>query len=1230
MFLMWALIPPILAARAVVEGSSFRRGSPTGPVVLTLELDWTTPEASPTEIELSEGRILGAVVLQGGLNDARTVTGDLKGVWQLGAGASGRARVRLQAPLGASLLVRSAGRTARVPIGSSAEGPWRTVAKDPLSLRVKRLPWDAIELRAVEPRTTYAPGREIDLTLGFNILTPEPTEVSIRYVLELRPIGSSKVVWRLPERKEVAPTNNPSTPTRRVRVKLPEAEGVYLLEARASWDSTERGESSRPARRLLHWRNSAERSAARKTVLVVSRRESPAWEGEREQRVEPSWEPFVDAIDLSKPLSGRSFETGRSPIAAGGWAWSVPTSAWEIEPRRRERLRNLLARATGVEPAKLPAADADGLAWSAFGLEVKHPGRPHRLTLKVVGGRPAALAIGLIESDRSAPGRPRPALDVCASAPPIIDERRPAVFSYLVWPTVAEPTLVVANRSPDSSARLGSIELTELETLEPAGIRPPAGGSPRRRFGLVLSRSSALDRFAGVGDAGRDPLAAARRLADYLEHCGADLVVLPEESADSADRASLDGQAVEDSLGPPRLTMVARVLRRRGISVWVEARCDGRLPGLPAADSVEAARRGLVLVDRFGRASERSYQPLHPEVREALAARLVETLNVGGEPIDGVLLRLDGCATLPGGLGFGLDDATFARFVGETFDRDSARGVPGRDVADPERFAARERFVAAAGRLPWRTWRCKQVGLLHDRLSQALRRARPTATFAIAAPSLAEGPLGDEAKVADLAGSSPESVWKAFGLDLEFWPLAGRADAPVLFRTVGANPEGLEHDLALSPELDRQVVRAARRGALLSRADDAEEALNAGSVRLTAPAKDDDAGLDEWFGHALAALDPSWFLADADLVSGREGGAARLAKVVRSLPRPVAAAPVAARDPSGIAVRAADEAGSKYLSLANDTPYPVRLGLKIAAGEGVKTDASAEGSALESISIGPGRRLIGVDLGPFGISAIRFDAPGVRVEAIEVDHPAEVKNGLKAQFAVLTARLSRLARLPSGAPAGPINPSFEPETVRAVKLGASGSPRGWTLVGPARLEIDTRRPHSGQGSLRLSVRGPAAVLSSEPFAAPASTSLTFRAWLRSEPAGLPVRVSLEGNSNGKTIARAAHWIAGGDWSPRDFQAGDLPPGGLDRVRIRFETPVPGRLWIDDVGLSGALTEAERLNASRALAAALQAYRERHYADFARLASSHWAGRLDAEPVSSVSAKTPKEEKKKRF
>jgi hypothetical protein len=156
------------------------------------------------------------------------------------------------------------------------------------------------------------------------------------------------------------------------------------------------------------------------------------------------------------------------------------------------------------------------------------------------------------------------------------------------------------------------------------------------------------------------------------------------------------------------------------------------------------------------------------------------------------------------------------------------------------------------------------------------------------------------------------------------------------------------------------------------------------------------------------------------------------------------------------------------------------------------------------------------------------------------------------------------------------------------------------------IAIDGENPHSGRGSLRLSTPVAPASVVSEPFAPGQLSSLTIRAFFRSSPADATVRVWIEGESGGRPYIRRSELGVPGAWESRAVRASDLPPGGLDSARLRFEMMTPGVLWIDDLRVGGDGTgKSARLNAQRTMLAALQAYRERRYADFARLAASHW-------------------------
>ena len=109
-----------------------------------------------------------------------------------------------------------------------------------------------------------------------------------------------------------------------------------------------------------------------------------------------------------------------------------------------------------------------------------------------------------------------------------------------------------------------------------------------------------------------------------------------------------------------------------------------------------------------------------------------------------------------------------------------------------------------------------------------------------------------------------------------------------------------------------------------------------------------------------------------------------------------------------------------------------------------------------------------------------------------------------------------------------------------------------------------------------------------------------------------------GQSAGGPYARKLELAVRGDWAESVIRASGLPDGGLDSARLRFELLGAGRLWVDDVSVVGdVLGESERLNARRDLTAALSAYREKRYADFARLGGSHWARHAAANPAAAV-------------
>jgi hypothetical protein len=1183
-------------------------------VRLTVEVAWSMPparEGTVCKLELTEGAVVAALAWPEG--ERRAAERLPEGSWVLGTEPSGRVRARIEVPLSASLRIQAGGQVFQFPVLPLLDGPRRSPSTSPVEVAIERLPWDSLTVALDPGDGTAAPGATVPVSVGFNVVTPEPTDVTLRCWAELRPIRGGEPVWRQPEVREVVSTDARDGPRLHWNIAAPLAEGTYVLEVRSAWEPVAAPDSRRLAR-LFRLRKSpaAEGSAVRRVTLAIVGKGKGKNGGVAVEPVAPA-----DTIDLSRLRSYRPTATGRAPVIGPGRdAWAIPETAL-VEERARDRLRGWILR-TGPEAANLPPVDASGLAWSAVGLKVAHPGRPHRLSLTVPGGLPAALGVGLVDP-ADAEGRPRVVLDACASGPPVAAGPAPATFSWLVWPEAAEPVLVLVNRDA-AAVQLGTVSLAELAEV-PAG--PPItepGGAVARGLGIDLTGPHALDRFGGEpGQA--DVLALGRNLAQYLGFCGTSAVVLPERLGDRARRRELDGQAAEDATGPDRLDLLLRLLERHGCSAWLDLALDERLPGLPDPGSDEALERGLVRVDRQGMADGPipTYHPLHADVRDAMKRRVAEVAAIRRTrpALTGLMIRLGPGPTLLGGPDTGLDDDTFARFVREMFDPEPARSVPGLGTTDPDRFGARSKYLAGQGRVPWLTWRSRGIAGLYAELTATARRAGPGLVLAVATPVLDDGPVGIEARRVDLVGFDPRQAWRAVGLDLDAWPTG--ENAPVVLRGASLSAEVLAHDLATSPELDALVAARPGRGLLLG--TDADRAPREKDFR---PIVHGDTGLrlsalplscgpegDEPLGHALAALDARWIVLAATVAAGQEERIRRFARVFRALPAAPVVEPPLDHQPFGIAVRPLRSGSNTYLEMANDTPYPIRLETVLGGSTSAPVDDLGRGLRLTPETTG-GERHVVLDLPPFGVAAIRVGAPDVRIGPL-VPYPSQaVVDSLYARYNELLAQLKRLDRGPADDRTGPPNPGFEPAAPRGVQLTVApgpAAPRGWSLVGSGTntAEIDPAQPHSGRGSLRLTASLPPASVACERFVPKARETLDIQAWYRADRADTPLRVWIEGEASGQPFVRQTDLTVSPEWTAQGVRIADVPPGGLSHVRVRYELLTPGSVWIDDVAIAGeALSEPERINARRSLLAALRAYHDKRYADFARLAGSRWA------------------------
>ena len=225
----------------------------------------------------------------------------------------------------------------------------------------------------------------VPLSVAFNVLTPEPAEVDLHCLAELRPIRGGDPIWRARVaggRRHRRPRTRPST-----RWRSPPGGPKGLTSSK----------SRRPGSR---WADPAGTPAGPvgpppSEPLADHLGDPPPDPGDRRPRSRSATPPSkaegpragveVDAIDLARSLgTSPDSASGRSPLDGPGRAsWTVPEVAL-VDPSLRDRLRK--AGSTGPWPTR----------------STPRPGRPDRPGL--VGGRPPG------DASRTAPPADRDGL----------------------------------------------------------------------------------------------------------------------------------------------------------------------------------------------------------------------------------------------------------------------------------------------------------------------------------------------------------------------------------------------------------------------------------------------------------------------------------------------------------------------------------------------------------------------------------------------------------------------------------------------------------------------------------------------------------------------------------------------------------------------------------------------------------------------------------------------------
>ena len=296
------------------------------------------------------------------------------------------------------------------------------------------------------------------------------------------------------------------------------------------------------------------------------------------------------------------------------------------------------------------------------------------------------------------------------------------------------------------------------------------------------------------------------------------------------------------------------------------------------------------------------------------------------------------------------------------------------ESTDPDRFAVRSTYLAGVGRMPWLTWRSKEIAALYAELNATVRATAPAVGLAVVTPGLDGGPAGSEARRVDRAALPPSQSWRSVGLDLQAWPSG--PGSPLVLRGTALSTEALSHDLATSPDLDSLVAvapasrlapvdrRRRRRERSRRRCAGRRKHRRADCPALpgsSAPLEPDGAGrpMTENAGRATDKRGPSAARLAHRTAPGRRSGRRRAARartggtrcavglpgrkgrlrpgrtaaqLRAGAPRPSrqggtrrTTRPTGSPRPFGVVVRSIDDGPQTFLEIANNSPYPVRL-----------------------------------------------------------------------------------------------------------------------------------------------------------------------------------------------------------------------------------------------------------------------------------------------------------------
>jgi len=368
----------------------------------------------------------------------------------------------------------------------------------------------------------------------------------------------------------------------------------------------------------------------------------------------------------------------------------------------------------------------------AYRFTVARPGAPHVAIVTYPADK--ARSAEIIMTSRRFPNSFDVATGYLLDAEEV-NKPKMADLAICFWPRERENALVFRTLAGGKPAACARITIHRLaDQLPETGVESPRERG--RSFGSYWHDPAVPMEFGATSYNPDDVYESFRRLIDYMEFVGQDTLCYPlawrQGTLYSSEREEFRRGLGAERHPPGWLEYVLYLCEKRGIAFiplifFEESNALSSKYGGADERSVAAGATTARMVNWDGTLSRGNpgepprYNPVHPDVRQDLLARVTEVARLcGNSPaFKGVALQLGPSSSAWfASIQCGYGDGAIAEFT-----RDTGIKVPvGR--SGPGRFAERARWLLSKRRRDWVNWRCRRLRQLYGELASRLQSTK--------------------------------------------------------------------------------------------------------------------------------------------------------------------------------------------------------------------------------------------------------------------------------------------------------------------------------------------------------------------------------------------------------------------------------------------------------------------------------------------------------------------------